>query len=206
MGSLPAVAVAVLVALALASDVARAQERLTNGEFDTNLSGWTNLSAPKVWSAFDDADDPSSGSVAISNTSGTSNGQFIRQCVGVLGGADYGIAYSHYTETVGVTTGRSDVTVDWHDNATCAGTLIDLDSWQLETAPGTWTDVEDTVTAPNAAVAAFVRLTAFKTSGAAGDTWRVYYDHVQLVPEPESVAQLAAVGAALALLRRRRAR
>lgn len=192
-----AVALFLFATGAFGVDVARAQNQVGNGDFDTNLTRWTNLSGPKAWNSFDVAGDPNSGSVAITNTSGSANGQFIQQCIPIVGGADYLFAYSHYSETIGATTGRADAAVYWFANPTCESTSITFDQLNSTAAPGAWMDLSSEIDAPNAAVAAQVRLVAWKLTGTAGEVWRVYFDDVQLVPEPASSAQFAAASAAM---------
>ena len=64
---------------------------LVNGDFDNDLSGWTNLySRPAVWDPLDADGDPASGSVLVGNDSAVGNGGtrlVLGQCLPVGGGA-----------------------------------------------------------------------------------------------------------------------
>ncbi len=178
---------------------------VVNGEFDTDLLGWGNVDAGKVWSPFDDTDDPSSGSISISNTYGGMSGAFVEQCVPVQGGLDYHFSYSHYS--IGVnTTGRADVGLYWYSDALCNSLSIGytpLNSLATEA----WTADATDLSAPPQALGLLVSIQAWKNTGIAGDPWTVYYDHIQLAPEPAVTSgSVAALGALASVARRRRAR
>lgn len=178
---------------------------MANGEFDTDLVGWDNVGAGKGWSPFDDTNDPSSGSILISNTYGGVSGAFVEQCVPVEGGLDYHFSYSHYS-TGSNTTGRADVGLSWYSDNLCNSPSIGYTPVNSLTTE-VWTAVATDLSAPPQALALRVSIQAWKNTGIAGDPWTVYFDHIQLAPEPAVTSgALAALGALASVARRRRAR
>ncbi len=178
---------------------------VVNGEFDTDLLGWDNVSAGKMWDSFDDTDDPNSGSISISNTYGGVSGAFVEQCVPIEGGLDYHFSYSHYS-TGTDTTGRADVGLYWFSNALCNTSSIGHTPVNSLTT-GVWTEVATDLSAPPEALALLVRIQAWKNTGIEGDPWTVYFDHIQLAPEPAAMSgSVAALSALASVARRRRAR
>ena len=178
---------------------------VVNGEFDTDLLGWDNVGTGKVWDPFDDTDDPNSGSISISNTYGGVSGAFVEQCVPVEGGLDYHFSYSHYS-TGTDTTGRADVGLYWYSNALCDVSSIGYTPL-ISLTTGVWTAVATDLSAPAEALGLLVHIAAWKNTGNAGDPWTVYFDHIQLAPEPAATSgSIAALGALASVARRWRAR
>jgi len=178
---------------------ASARNLVENGEFHSDLVGWDNVGS-KHWSEFDDGDDPSSGSIEISNGEPPMTGSFVEQCFAIEGGRVYDIAYSYHSSGEDGVGGRSQVQVHWWREEDCtesAGSDY-IDSW----ATNTWNDVQEIVFAPSDANAASIWLSSFKSYGEPGAPWIVYYDHV-FMPEPGATAPLAAF-AALGIARRLR--
>jgi hypothetical protein len=175
-----------------------------NGEFDTDLSDWTNLGVEKTWSEFDDTNDPSSGSLYIRNEREASIGLLAQQCVPVEAGADYSFGYSHFSAGLDAD-GRAYAGLNWLTGPSCAGASAGYESFDSYTS-NVWTRIEAVVTAPAEAHSLQVDLVAMKQVGEVGSLWSVYFDHVRL---PEPGAASGGGGALVALLvcaRRRRSR
>ena len=179
---------------------AAAQNVVANGDFAADLAGWTNTDVAKQWNAFDENDDPSSGSLSIRHLSAPGSTIYVEQCAPAAALTEYAFGFSHVTFAA-ATTGRADVRIIWFENATCVGSAAGVEVLQSE-VEGSWTRVETLVTSPDAVQSVLVRVGARKDTGAAADEYRVYFDDIVL-PEPgASAASLAAI----AVLARRAAR
>lgn len=180
-----------------------AQNLVENGDFAEDLAGWENLGSNTLWNAFDEFDDPGSGSLSIRNLSSPGSTIYIEQCAPVDALTDYALRFSHVTFAA-ETTGRAEVRVIWFAGTTCEGSAAGVELLQSETE-GTWTHPELLVTSPGGAQAALIRVGARKDTGANSDEFRVYFDDIEL-PEPGASAASVAAIAVLARLAGRRKR
>ena len=198
-----------LLALGFAGTAA-AQNLISQGTFDTPASlevptPWNNISASKVWSSLDVDDDPSSGSVAISNSAAGQTGVFISQCLPVTGGEIYTYGAAHLS-TGDNTTGNADVGIVYYSVADCQSGPLTFDTTS-GAATDVWVDLQGSLEAPANALSASLTLTAFKTGGNVNDPWVVNFDDAEVIlPEPGAGSVGAVALAALVLQRRLRAR
>lgn len=182
---------------------AAAQNLIENGDFAEDLAGWENVDSTKLWNAFDQNDDPSSGSLSIRHLSAPGSTLFVEQCALAASLTDYVLGFSHVTFAA-ETTGRAEVRILWFEGATCEGTTAGVEVLASETE-GPWTRVETPVTSPDGTQSVLIRVGARKDTGAAADEYRVYFDDIEL-PEPGASAASVAVIAVLARLAARRKR
>ena len=98
-------------------------QSLTNGSFDTDVSGWTPSSkSTVVWDALDADASPTSGSALVTNQSDTANDSTgATQCVdGLIGGATYRFGAEILVPAGPGETGRAHLLVQWYDDF-CGG-------------------------------------------------------------------------------------
>lgn len=204
-------AIVLATTLVSVSGIARAQNLVVNGDFDTNLAGWYYPASfvEDSWSAFDAGGSPSSGSVRQenANTDGIKTSG-IGQCVPVVAGESYRVGVSIYVPSGQAATGLAGILFQWMASADCSGAAIGgglgtdgewvgFDAWQ------DW--MSDFVEAPPGAQAMEVDLTCRKSS--ASGTFVAYWDDVSVAPEPGAAALAGAgLGALAARSRCRRIR
>ena len=175
------VSIAIGVAMMVAS-VAAAQNLVVNGDFDNDVSGWTEMSSILLsWDPTSDyQNSPESGSALIVNADLSANSGAV-QCVnGIVGGEAYGLSAWLRAPTGQSGQGNGGVFVWWYVVPNCGGSqtvgpvtgyITTSDSWVEVVAPS-----EE---APPGTQSAIVYLNNAKTSPTPGE-YRVYYDHVLL--------------------------
>jgi hypothetical protein len=119
---------AVLLSLAAR---ATAQVHVVNGDFATDLSGWTfeDTNGTAEWTPLDAQDAPDSGSAQITLTPvctplpgggyTCSGGRGMRQCVAVRGGSQYRIGMSVFVPSGQSTEGVAFLFYEWSGGETC---------------------------------------------------------------------------------------
>lgn len=191
------------LAAGMLAEPARAQNLLTNPDFDNalQLSGWTEQ---KTWSTDDFADDLASGSVEIDNTSAGNNTILMRQCVPAAPGESFDVS-AEIRAASGQSAGAVHFAVVFWLVADCLATS-DFDAVGFVPGPdaqetGDWESVSLTgVVAPALTQSAEIQLLVAKT--AAGGSLDAHFDHVFL-PEPTLALAAAAALASLGALERR---
>lgn len=171
---------AVGVAL-LSATMTAAQGLIANGEFDIDVSGWTELSA--VFLTWDSTSDyqnaPGSGSALIVNAQPGSSNSGATQCVNwIVGGESYDLSAWLRAPTGQTADGHALVFVWWYSQADCVefsspgpatGWLYTSDSWVERSVEGS--------PAPQDAKSAVVYLNVVKESANPGE-YQVSFDHV----------------------------
>ena len=165
----------------LSASVAAAQSSVFNGEFNTDVLGWNQLSAVTLtWDPTSDyASNPGSGSALVVNAQPGSANSGATQCVnGIQGGESYDLSAWLLAPTGQSASGHSLVFVWWYSQADCADFL--------SLGPGTaWLFTSDTWVehsvqgepAPPGAASAIVYLNVVKESNTPG-SYQVSFDHV----------------------------
>jgi hypothetical protein len=199
--------VASALALAVASAARADGNLIVNGNFDTDLSSWTNGNhVASVFNQLDSAGSPSSGSAEVTSTqvdaSSTSAGSGIYQCVSVTPG-NYLVTALYFIPDGQDHTAAPDIGVAWFVDTQCQDIGSGPQQSLLDQGPSTtdtWLQLRGIVTAPSNAQSANVILRPRKVE--AGGQVNVLFDAV-FVPEPGSVALGVTAIAALAVVRRR---
>jgi hypothetical protein len=194
--SRPCLALFAACALALP---AAAQELVVNGDFDTNIDGWSLGSFEFIeieWSASDVDGDPGSGSLEmLAAASG-----FAVQCVPVEEGASYRLAGAIAPlAPEGESLVEFSLGLFFRGEAACAGPPLGGDALVAPGETGVWHRLADVFEAPTGAQSAEVRLRATWFAG----QQRARFDAIS-VPEPGAGAAGAAALLALAGARRGR--
>lgn len=182
---------------------ARAQNLVANGDFATNVSGWsTAYHAPAIaiaWSDLDPADPTPSGSIQVTSTvtSGGSGGP--TQCVDLLVGEPELRMDVLVPSQPGFAYVNASPYVRWYYGAGCT-----IGEISTEFAPGTvsagegWTRISGPLIPPGSAQAVLIDLGIVKPSGSSAPAV-AYFDNVYL-PEPGAGALGGAAFAVLAAL------
>lgn len=154
---------AVLCAMAnlgLASS-AFAQNRLSNGSFDTDLSGWSLLppsGSQPAWSSKDCCGNSASGSaelraVDLSVILGSS-------CITVSGGSTYDLVAMVDTQQIGTTIAtEAGLGVLWYSDTACTDAIDPPQTWSVGNSPG-WRRFGVSTQAPATALSARIKLIA----------------------------------------------
>jgi hypothetical protein len=197
-------AIALALTLGLGGLAPAMAQILTNGQFDTDISGWADpFPDPEVvlsWDPLDAGGDPASGSLRIETaiTNGTADGP--RQCLAT------GPGLHRLEASLRVPSGQENqpfpyILQAFYDDVGCGGTELDEDATFWGPTTGVWQRISSELEAPIGTRSLGVRL--FSGNTIDGDPTAVaYFDDVVLSPEPG--AGTAGAAAVAALLARRR--
>jgi hypothetical protein len=193
------------LAALLASLPARAQNLIANGNFDSDVAGWTPGAGYMVVSHdSEDVDEPS-GSALVSNQSSQNSGNGVGHCVLVDAGAFYDAEVWARIPPGQATTGQAELRLFWFANQSCDfADFIGPDYSNQITAPsGSWAAMEVlAVEAPIGAESVRFDLGALKDGP---EIFEAKFD-AAFLPEPRASLGASAGIAALALLHRIRRR
>lgn len=181
MGSMIAQMSAAVGVAVLGASLAAAQNLVANGDFHSDVSGWTELAEVTLsWDGTSDyQNQPGSGSAEILNEgAGAANSGAIQCIDGIVGGQSYNLSAWLRAPTGQTGEGHATVFVWWYTEPGCSGTissgpitpwLYTSDSWvEMDAGSGD---------APLSVQSALVYLNIHKTSVTPG-AYRVSYDHV----------------------------
>lgn len=166
----------------LGVSLAAAQNLVVNGDFDTGIDGWTQVSGG-ITLSWDGASDyqgqPTSGSAMVLNNASVSSNSGAIGCVeGIIGAESYDLSAWLKASTGQSADGNARVFVWWYTEPGCTGTqswgpttpyFTTSDDWVLQQAAS--------VQAPLASRSATVYLNVAKTSAVPGE-YLVSFDHV----------------------------
>ncbi len=155
---------------------------LSNGDFDTNLDGWSVLGpGTATWNMEDANSAPGSGSALVVGVPAPGL-TFLRQCNPVVGGSDYSAAADQFLFEGGQV-GQADVFVDAYDGANCSGTWLGRPlSNQNTTDTGTWSHFESEFQMPENAVSAYFSVAVADNSSRFDNLW---LQDLESLPEPD---------------------
>jgi hypothetical protein len=166
-----------------------AQNLVSNGDFDTDTSGWT-VNAPSgltfLWTDLDAGGSSTSGS-GLATTTLTGSSMTISQCVatGIVGGATYDFATKMRVSSWGVH-GSSEVTLNWLSGSSCTGTYTGTKGYTTA-ALDEWVSLgQADLTAPAGSSSAQIVLRLHKD--AVGSTFQTYFDDIELISHAPATA------------------
>ena len=169
----------VLITVILISGMATAQTLVVNGDFDTNVAGWTELSIPLSWDGSSDwQGNPASGSALILNNAAFADNSGAIQCVdGIVAGEVYSLSAWLRVPSGQTGTGAARVFIWYYSEPGCAGTWVGESSTPVMAASDVWIGLSsgDTV-APATAQSVKVYLNNFKYTETG--IYQASYDHV----------------------------
>jgi hypothetical protein len=184
------VAAALGLACAL-GDVSRAQNLVVNGDFDTDVAGWSGATATFI--PDDAGGDPLSGSLRVLNELGITN-VLVHQCVPIDPNADLVVRAALRIASSGGATGAGRVAVSPRDSADCSSIIQPYQVPLSDDAIGDWRVAEsDVLVFPAETVAVDLQLIANKATEAGAIL--VLFDDVYL-PEPDAGGVAALVATA----------
>jgi len=175
----------VLVALALASGAASAQNLLINSSFDHNLTAWQmNPDGSASWDTLDAAGAAGSGSALITNyaSGGNTYAGPLLQCVPVTPGTSYDFTTKVRIAPGQARTGHAMVQILWRNNSECTGSVGNSAAISGGTV-GVWAELSRAgIVAPAGATRAMIQLGLVKEE--AGASFVANFDDVgfQLTP------------------------
>ena len=182
-------AFAALILCAATMATARAQNLVTNGNFDNDLAAWDFPDATPTWTAFDSAGAAGSGSAYFVNTQAAAGARqlVLRQCIQVTQTGAYVFGVAGYTPSGQASTGNlvGSYSVDLH-HADCSGGwntlggfyMPSLDAW-TEYATDRPSNPAMLVQSLNPQASIAVELSVEKTP--AGGSFGGYFDAISLI-------------------------
>ncbi|MGZ7032065.1 MAG: hypothetical protein ACXVIJ_08840 [Thermoanaerobaculia bacterium] len=174
-----------MVVIALPGTASRvgAQNLLQNGNFDTDLSGWTDITfPPPVWTPDDCCANPDSGSVRLRG-GGTFMPILASDCVAVTANSGYDVRTM--VNMVPFSPGDpypagAALYVIWNAAPDCTGVEIDRQGILFSADPLGWHLASAHLVAPDGTNSAFVQLLAL--NGGLSSGINAYFDDVRFGP------------------------
>jgi hypothetical protein len=180
---------------------------VVSGHFDlaSDVDAWPDpfpdaLTAVSWQSDVDLKGSPFSGSLRVDSTLSNGGSDGPRQCVEVGPGA-----YRAEAWTLNPTQANprvSTLLIEYFQGSGCTGAQLPFDAQAAPGVPDIWEQIQLDATAPPGTASIGVRLLAGSNTDPTPS--HLFYDEVHLLPEPGQLAMLAAGGAVLAGLERRR--
>jgi len=120
----PALTTVILSAITIGSTVVSAQNMVSNGDFDTDVGGWTSYHCLLAWDPADSQQSAFSGSAWTSNNNDAEPTTAIFACVdGVVGGQSYDLGGRVWIPSGQPSTGSAKLGLFWYDGTACTGAL-----------------------------------------------------------------------------------
>ena len=166
------------LAAAFAAPTARAQNMLSNGAFDTDISGWqagfASASAPE-WSPDDCCGSAGSGSARL--LVGGLSAYFVSECIVVAPSTSYDFAFRMRAlqNSILFFTGAGG-SIDWYSSSACEALESSSSGGLFVSTPVDWSEFGATFVSPPTAQAARVVLGG---SGALSSGVDAYFDNVR---------------------------
>ncbi len=176
---LAATAAAVAIALAAVAGpaLAGAPNMVTNGDFASNVNGWTgNPLVGITWSA-------GHGEVSLKEDKATATGGFVLQCLGAaLPGHTYQYGGDVYIPSGQPRGGFGTIVITFYTGANCGGGYAGAKSTTQILATDAWYSVANTMTAPQNSVSVAIWLNPskkdIKYGGLSSDVFTAWYDNI----------------------------
>lgn len=182
--------VANVLALALIAAPSTAQNLVANGNFLTDLNGWTQITdeGSAVWSSTGALD---AGAAAMTSNAAVSGvfKRYLTQCVPVTPGASYVISHRVKFSPTDTTTGFAETGLYWDKNPDCSSYIAGDGLVTATASPGTFFLDTRTITAPANATSAFIQVGVDKMP--AGGSMSVTVDNISFVPAGAPAETLA---------------
>lgn len=169
----------------LCVSLATAQNLVVNGDFDTDVDGWTQLSGGITlsWDGTSDYEgEPNSGSAMVLNSASVSSNSGATRCVeGIIGNESYDLSGWLKAPTGQSADGNARVFVWWYTQPGCTGAQSSGPATPFFTTSDDWVFQEaSSVQAPLESRSATVYLNVAKTSNSPGE-YLVSFDHVSFI-------------------------
>ena len=163
----------------ISSPCAVAQNLAVNGEFDTDVSGWTPLGADFTteWDPSDHNASPVSGSLLATNTSPLNASLAVVYCVNSIPD-DQQYRFRGWVNVLPGQTasGQFEIWWDWFDNPSCVGTQVLAGATPIMTSTSGWEFVDTGwEAAPPGTMSAWLVLGNHKNVAGPG-SFQTYYD------------------------------
>ena len=176
----------IFIAIFFACPLASAQNMLTNGNFNTDVSGWSDRSyITLLWSADDVNASPSSGSAEVINAHpNAAVGAGISQCstFPVTPGEAYLFRGDVLIPSGQTISGSATIGTYWTDGPDCTGVRVGIQPRSGTSTTGAWVHLESGWEIADVDAVSVVFL-AFSTKADAGGTLVAKFDELYLVPE-----------------------
>ena len=173
---------AVLLVLLPSGGVADGDNRLSNGTFDDDVTGWDPiLDTILMWDQADAGGDPNSGSARVTNPAGFPSTRGVKQCSDVLqGGHEYALSAMILIESLQPASGWGNLKIDVYPQVDCGGSpvVIQLSPIVYSATPDEWLEVVESVAIPSNGQSAWVHLQVSKDAGTGN--FDVIFDNVSL--------------------------
>jgi len=169
--------------LAMLPALAGAQNMLVNGGFDADLSGWDFPDATPVWTSFDIADAPDSGSALATNAATTPDSTVVvlRQCLPITKAGLYTLRASVFVPT-GQVDGEAIASYGYGMSADCSTGFFGLGGFFMPSM-GVWKtyDSGTKINVPSdlPVISMFIQVRLDKTPDAG--VFEAYFDNVSLI-------------------------
>ncbi len=185
MRSMAARVSAMMAVAVLGVSLSAAQNLVANGDFDTDVDGWTNMGGGITlsWDGTSDYDgQPNSGSARVLNDYPEASSSGVTHCVeDIFGNESYDLSAWLKAPTGQSAVGSSSVFVWWYTEPGCTGVQSSGPSTQYFFTSDDWVFHEaPQVQAPLEARSATVYLSVRKESDGPGE-YMVSFDHVSLI-------------------------
>jgi hypothetical protein len=169
--------------LMIAGHPATAQQFVANGQFDTDVSGWTtDPAAALAWAAFDHNNSVASGSAQVNNTAAAASVRIValKQCYELTRSGRYYLSAKGFLPAA-QTSGRLVVSFIYHADTLCTGGSFSSGGIFLS-AIGVWQSnaselATDVVLGPGTSASVEIALSIEKD--AAGGALTGYFDNVR---------------------------
>lgn len=150
------------------------QNLIPDGDFDLNVTGWNDPGSVLSWSPIDAADESGSGSARLRYAGANANsGVGAGRCVPIVAGRTYYLAARVLIPAGQARTGSGNLFFSFYSGENCSGARSDSPNLQA-TAPGTWSSLMTSATAPAGKLSAYVVMNVMKTE--AGGSFDVHVD------------------------------
>jgi len=139
MSKYPGLAVVFVATVSISNPVVFAQNLVVNGDFDTDVGGWSSYHCLLAWDPADCHLSAQSGSAWLSNDNDFEPTTAIFACVdGVIGGQIYDFGGWVWIPPGQASSGSAKLGLYWHDGVGCAGNLTVGPQTPYVQVPGGW--------------------------------------------------------------------
>lgn len=167
--------------ITISGSVVFGQNLVDNGDFDTDVGGWSSYHCLLAWDPADSHQSAASGSAWLSNDNDVEPTTAIFACAdGVIGGQSYDLGGWVWIPSGQPSSGSAKLGIYWYEAAGCAGNLTVGGQTPYAQLPGGWVHLAHFgMVAPPGTQSAQVTAYNIKTSAGTGP-FVVHHDSVYL--------------------------